>query len=131
MIRRPRRSTLFPSPTLFRSVPQRRVDLPERVDPGEELVHAPRIRLLDLLKRFPAKPGSRERGTDLLDRREGFDRPSGFREPADELDSFATPGELLTDEDRGAATQDATDLRRRSVQVGNVMDHHRDPDAVG
>jgi hypothetical protein len=64
----------------------RGVGAAERVHLAEEVREAGRVRFTNLLKSVLVESCGRERLARIDDRRVGIDRPSGLREPSDELD---------------------------------------------
>ena len=67
-------------------IAHRGVGVAESVHLAEEVREAGRVRLTNLLKSVLVESCGRERLARIGDRREGIDRPSGLRDPSDELD---------------------------------------------
>jgi hypothetical protein len=116
---------------LLSELAHRGVGPAEPVQLAEEARQADRPRLTNLLERVPVESHRRERVARLLDRREGLDRPSGVREPSDELNPVQPAREALSDENRGTETQHPANLAGGDAQVWEVVKDQRQPDGVG
>jgi len=88
----------------------RGVGAAESVGLAEEVREAGRVGLTNLLKSVLAESRGRERLARVRDGRVSIDRPSGLREPSDELDPAESAREALSDEDGGTGAEDTADL---------------------
>ena len=120
--------TFFPAEKLVLSeIAHRGVGVAKRVRLAEEVREAGRVGLTNLLESVLVESCGRERLARIPDGREGIERPSGLREPSDELDPVErSPGhgsvrEALSDEDGSTWAEDAADLVCGHSQVWDVV----------
>src|SRR5262245_20674080 len=110
---------------------QRGVRMAERDELSEEVREAGRVRLTYLLKSVMVEACGRERLARIVDGREGTDRPSGLREPSDELDPvMVCARHACSDEDRGTRAQHAADLVCGGSYVWDVLNDIGEPGGV-